>query len=348
MGHMKKYKCPSCFSTKSVIRQRKRKTSIVFFCKRCTKYFSINTYFIDKKAILNDHLDGLSFRKLARKYAISKSQAWNICYGELRKLPDNNKFTFKFCNRFSKVFLFDGKYFNIASEKYNWVILWGIDYFRHDIPVFTLAPSETYQTWARYFSLLRILNLHPKLLVCDDHQGLKLAALNAFPKAKIQTCYNHFKENIRKDIQIRGEGKIKYRDFMKRIELVLNSSNKLSDEVFNRLLFNLYRDYHKDPVALNVLTNIEKHKSELLAYRNIHQSPLTSNLIEGMNKHMQIRLQALSSFQSIEYAKLWWNGYILKRRFTPFTDTKGKFKHLRGKTGVEMTKKQDVVIPSYF
>lgn len=348
MGHMKKYKCPSCFTTASVTRQRKRKTSIVFLCKTCMKYFSVNTYWIDRKAILSDHLDGLSFRKLGRKYRISKSQAWNVCYEELRKLPDSNRFTFNFCSKFSKIFLFDGKYFNVAEDKYDWVILWGIDYFRHDIPVFTIAPAETYQTWARYFSFLRILDLHPKLLVCDDHQGLKLAALNVFPAAKIQTCYNHFKENIRRDIRVRSEGKNKYKDFMMRIESILNSSNKISDETFNHWLFCLYRDYKNDPVALNVLTNIERYKSELLAYRNIPQAPLTNNLIEGMNKHMEIRLQALCSFQTVEYAKLWWNGYILKRRFTPFTDTKGKFRFLRGKTGIEMTKKPEIVIPSYF
>jgi hypothetical protein len=41
-------------------------------------------------------------------------------------------------------------------------------------------------------------------------------------------------------------------------------------------------------------------------------------------------------------------GYILKRRMTPFTDTRGKFIYLRGKTGAEMTQKHGAVIPSYF
>lgn len=348
MGHMKKYKCPTCLTTNEVVKQRKRKTSFVFLCKTCHKYFSVNTHFLDKKSILNDHLDGLSFRKLAVKYHISKSLAWEICQKQLRGLPNNNQFTYKYCNRFSKIFLFDGKYFNVADYHYDWVLLWGVDYLRHDIPVFTLAPAETYQTWARYFSYLRILNLYPQLLVCDDHTGLKLAARNAFPSVKVQTCYNHFKENIRRDLHVRSDQGKQYKPFMRRIESILSSSEKLSDQTFNRWMFYLYQDYKNDPVCLQVLTNIEKSKDELLAYRNIHQAPLTTNLIEGLNGHLEARLQSLRSFQTVEYARLWMNGYVLKRRFTKFTDCRSRFRYLRGKTGVMMTKKYGVDIPSYF
>ena len=105
---MKKYKCPICLTTKKVVKQRKRKTTLVFLCKTCKKYFSTNTHFLDRKEILNDHLDGLSFRKLAIKYDISKSKAWEICNEEFKKLPNNNQFTFNYCSRFSHIFLFDG------------------------------------------------------------------------------------------------------------------------------------------------------------------------------------------------------------------------------------------------
>jgi len=91
-----------------------------------------------------------------------------------------------------------------------------------------------------------------------------------------------------------------------------------------------------------------RYKNELTAYRGIPQSPITSNIIEGMNAHLESRLVALRSFQSPTYARLWMNGYILKRRFTKYTDCKGKFKQLNGKTGVEMTKKSGIDIPSYF
>lgn len=60
---------------------------------------------------------------LAVKYLVSKSQAWDICHEELQKLPNNNQFTYRYCERFSKAFLFDGKYFNTTDQEHDWVIL---------------------------------------------------------------------------------------------------------------------------------------------------------------------------------------------------------------------------------
>lgn len=341
---MKKYKCPSCHSTSSVIRQTKRGKSILFKCKGCIKYFSIKTIYADQKSLLNDHLDGVSFRKLAVKYSVSAMTAWRICEEELQKLPDNNKFTFNYCNRFSQIFVFDGKYFNILGMEYNYALLWGIDYLKHDIPIFTLAPSENYQAWARYFSYFRIINHHPQLLVCDDNANLKLAARKAFPSVKIQTCYNHFKESIRRNLKVRSDNT--YLSFMKRVEDVL--SEKLNDATLDKKLFALYRDFRDDPVCVQVLTNIAKSKDELLAYRGISGAPLTTNLMESFNSHLEARLFSLRHFNSVKHATLWLNGYILKRRLTKFTSCKGKFNSLNGKTGVEMTKKLGVDIPTLF
>ena len=346
MGHMKKYKCPGCLSTSQVIRYGYRGKIIRLFCNGCHRSFSFNPYFLDKKSILYDHLDGLSFRSLANKYKVSHMKIWRICYEELKKLPNNNQFTFNYCNRFSSVFVFDGKYFNVAESEHNRVLLWRVDYFRHDVPVFTVAPSENYQNWSKFFFYFRLLNHHPELLVCDDNINLKMAARKHFPMVKIQTCYNHLKENIRRDLHVRSDNL--YRPFMRRIESILDSSNKLSDENFNSWLWALYRDFSNDSLCKQILINIEKYKAELLAYRNIPQAPLTNNIIEGLNGHLEGRLQKLRSFQTVEHARLWFNGYILKRRFTKFTDCRGKFRYLRGKTRVQMTKKERVNLPLYF
>lgn len=346
MGHMKKYKCPTCVSTSSVIRYGYRKKVLRLFCKRCDHSFSFNPYFLDKKAILSDHLDGLSFRDIARRYDFSPMKAWRICEEELKKLPDNNQFTFQYCDRFSQILIVDGKYFNVVNGKDtdDWVLLWGLDYLRHDIPVISVVPSESYHTWSRFFSYFRIINNRPRLLVCDDLSVIKMAAHTILPGIKIQACYNHFKENIRRELAVRSIDT--YRKFMGRIEDVLTV--KLNDTDINRRLFALYRDYRTDPVCVSVLTNIEKYKTELLAYRGIPQAPITSNIIEGMNAHIESRLHSIRSFQSIQYAKLWFNGYILKRRLTKYTDCKGKFRYMNGKRGVDMTKKQRIDIPIYF
>jgi hypothetical protein len=71
-------------------------------------------------------------------------------------------------------------------------------------------------------------------------------------------------------------------------------------------------------------------------------------MIEGLNSHLEARLFSLRSFQSLQHAKLWMNGYVLKRRFTKFTDCRGKFKFLNGKTGLQMTKKLNLDLPTLF
>jgi len=344
MGHMKKYRCPVCAVTDNVVGFGRRKKVLRYFCKACHKHFSVDPCFLDTKTILSDHLDGLSFRDLSRRYHLSPMKAWRICEEELKKLPNNNQFTFNYCSLFSNTFVFDGKYFNLAGKDHDWVFLWGIDYFRHDIPVFLVAPSESYQSWSKLFFYLRVINHYPELIVCDDNTNLKMAARKSFPAVKIQTCFNHFKENIRRDLKVRSDEA--YKPFMRRIEAVLH--DKQSDEAMNRLLFSLYEDYQKDPVAVSILTNIERYRSELTGYRRIPGSPVTNNIMEGLNSHLESRLAGLCSFQSLSYARLWFNGYVLKRRFTPFTDCRGKFRSLNGKRGVDLTKKPGVDLPSLF
>jgi hypothetical protein len=60
--------------------------------------------------------------------------------------------------------------------KYDWVLLWGVDYKRNDIPVISISPAESYQAWSKYFLYFRILNHYPSLIVCDDNINLKTAA----------------------------------------------------------------------------------------------------------------------------------------------------------------------------
>lgn len=275
---------------------------------------------------------------------MSPMKAWRICEEELRQLPNNNQFTFTYCSQFSSTFVFDGKYFNVASEENDWVLLWGIDYFRHDIPIMIIAPSESYQSWSKFFFYFRIISHHPELLVCDDNTNLKMAARKHFPAVRIQTCFNHFKENIRRNLRVRSEDT--YKVFMKRIEDVL--TKKRNDRDMDKRLIGLYEEYQHDVVALSVLTNIQRYRAELTGYRGVPHSPVTTNMIEGLNAHLEARLVSLRSFQSPAYAKLWMNGYVLKRRFTKFTDCKGKFKSLNGKRGVELTKKERIDLPLLF
>jgi transposase-like protein len=341
---MKKYRCPLCSKTNQVIRYGYRKKVLRLFCKACKRHFSINTFYLFTKQLLLDHLNGLSFRVLGEKYAISKTHAWELCHEALKNIPGNNKITHQYCTRFSPILLCDGKYIHVKGYKGKTPLLWGIDYATHDIPIYTLAPSENYQSWARYFSYFRIISHHPQLLVCDDNPNIKLAARNAFPQVKIQTCTNHFKEKIRKELRVRTDKT--YLHFSQEIDSIL--SKKLAGDVFNKWMRILYEDYSHDPIPLSILIKIQRYASELQAYRGIALAPMTTNLIECFNSHLQARLSSIKGFESFAHANLWLNAYILNRRFTKLSGCTGKFKKLNGVAPIEKTKRDHVFLPTFF
>ena len=294
--------------------------------------------------MLKDHLNGLSFKDLADKYSVSKSTAYRICKEQLKKLPDNNKVTFTYCNRFSPTFEFDAKYINVKGYDRKIAFLWGVDYERHDFPIILLARSESFQSWAKFCEYFRIINHIPNLIVCDDNSPLKIAARYKFPNSKIQTCYNHFKEGIRRDLRVRSDDT--YKKFSREIDQLL--SVKRSTKDFNNFLFRIYQYHKEDPVKLQIIVNIEKRKSEFLAFQGYRRAPVTTNMIEGFNAHLEQRLKHISCFNSFEYAKLWLNAYVLNRRTTKLTDCKARFRFLNGKVPLQMTKKSDVDIPTFF
>lgn len=344
MGDMKKYCCPACKTTHTVIRYGYRKKVLRLFCKTCKRSFSYDPVFLPARVMMNDHLDGLSFGKLANKYGISKTKAYRVVHNELLKLPSNNEFTFKYCNRFSSIFLFDGKYISVKGYDKKIALLWGIDYFRHDTPIFSLAPSESYQSWGRFFSYFRIICHFPTYFCCDDNQPLKAAARHAFPQVKIQTCANHFKENVRRMLHTRTDKT--YQPVIDRLAEVIGYKRSTSD--FTRRMFSLFRDYKHDEIITPLMTMVERSHHELLAYRNIKNAPITTNLIECYNSHLESRLFSLKGFESYRHAKLWLNGYILKRRFTKLTGCTGYFRRLNGCKPIEKTKKLESVIPILF
>jgi hypothetical protein len=294
--------------------------------------------------MLRDHLNGLSFRDIGERYNVSKATAYHKIQKELNKLPENNKVTFNYCNKFSSVFEFDAKYVNVKGYPNKLAFLWGVDYWRHDFPIILLTKKELFKTWAAYFSFFRIINHYPRYIVCDNHHGLKMAARFKFPKVKLQTCYFHFSRGIKNNLRIASDET--YRQFSRSIDKLL--SKKRSKEDFNKQLWGIYRKWQHDPVTRKILTDIEKRKDEFLAFRGFLRCPVTTNMIEGFNSHLEERLKHINSFQSFLHAKLWLNAYVLKRRTTKLTNCRGKFRKINGKTPLEMTKKVDVDLKGFF
>jgi hypothetical protein len=86
-----------------------------------------------------------------------------------------------------------------------------------------------------------------------------------------------------------------------------------------------------------LLTDFRDNKEYLLNYLKYpHLNiPSTTNLLEGFNSQLELRLSSIRGFETVETAKNYVNAWIVKRRLTKFTDCRGKFKKLNGKSPLE-------------
>lgn len=239
----------------------------------------------------------------------------------------------------------DGKYIKVRGFDKAIPLLWGLDYLSHDVPVFEFAPSENYQSWLKYFGYLKSIKYPLQILVCDDNENIKKAAKYIFPNVLVQTCQNHFLENIRRDLQTRTQEK--YRDFVIDLKSEL-FSRKITKADFQKRALRLVKKYTGDNVSLNYLMKIEKSFDELTAYSLVKHCPKETNLIELYNSHLQARLKSIKGFKSFTSAEKWLNAYILRRRFRPFTDCSWKFRCLNGKNSISQTQKKEAVLPLLF
>ncbi len=239
----------------------------------------------------------------------------------------------------------DGKYVKVRGYEKAIPLLWGIDYFTHDVPIFEFAPSENHESWLKYFGYLKSIKYSLQIVICDDNENIKMAARYMFPNVLIQTCQNHFLENIRRDLQVRTEEK--YRDFVFDLKSEL-FSRKITRTDFRQRALKLLKKYTGNQIAVSYLVKIEKSFDELTAATLVPGAPKDTNLIELYNSHLQARLKSIKGFKSFPSAETWLNAYILRRRFRPFRDCCKKFRYLNGKTSISQTCKKEAVLPLLF
>ena len=291
-----------------------------------------------------DHLDGMPLRKIADRYKVSISTAFNKVRSYLDKLPSCADATRAYCSRFSGILVADGKFVCVRGYEKKIPAFYGIDYLSHDIPTYKLMPSENYEACVNYFKSLRLLNYPLRALVSDDNPNIREACLAIYPNAIIQICQNHYLENVRKTLNVRTDAT--FVPFMSKLEALFKF--KRSEDDFNRLARNILNEFKDQSICVSVMLDIHKKKELLLGYLKCKHCPRTTNLIESFNSHLNARLESIKGFKSFKSADLWLNGYFARRRIKRFTDCRGKFKHLNGKKSIEQTQKCDVVIPPLF
>jgi len=238
----------------------------------------------------------------------------------------------------------DGTYISIKGFRRKAVLIWGIDYQTHDISHYIITPSENYQAMVVYFKRLRMLGYNLRYLVCDDNEATKMAARHIYPKVIIQTCLKHYRESMKRDLGLKTSDY--YLDFYLRIEHLFKG--RLAWWEMLPEVAKIHNEFGDDARCEYWLTDIMQRKEELTAYHNFEDTPNTTNLIEAYNSHLKGRLRSIKGFKTLKSAKLWINGYIVKRRLSNFTSCGKKFKHLNGFCSLQKVLKSYQKLPKIF
>lgn len=289
------------------------------------------------------HIDGIPFRKLGDERGVSGVTAYTEVFRELALLPSCLEITRDVCEYSSGIFIIDGKYVKVRGYKEKIPFIYCIDYETHDILFGILAPSEDTQAFLRIFSALKRVKYPLKIVVADDRSSLPIALRMVFPDVPFQLCQNHYIENIRQDLHLRTDST--HHHFFNSMKLRV-FDQYIDDEGLNTALDHLLTNRCEGhPLRERIVMDIHRRRTELFAYVLVKNAPNNTNLIELFNSHFNARLKSLKGFKTFEHAVLWLNGLLLRRRTKAFTDCSPKFKHLNGKSSLQMSIKKQACWP---
>lgn len=324
-----------------------------FYCNDCSHYFGVDHRRKKKASFLNLHLKGTSIRTLADHNKMCIRTAYRRMVEELEALPHNNDVTHDYCNRkrFGGELVVDGKYVKVKGYERKIPLLYGIDYRTHDIPICLLALSESFEAWKQFFTKLKNVDYPLITVTCDDNEAIKMAAEYVFPDVLAQMCHVHFLENIRKELQVRSDET--YQGFMADIEKHIFALPVLGEKNLKRHIRWRAPKHSDDSLKIATLQRIFSHAEELTNYVKAEKwlkakCPKTTNIIESYNSQLEGRLKTIQGFKSFRTAERWLSAWILRRRLTPMTDCKGKFKKLNGTYSLEHTRRGKVQLPNFF
>lgn len=111
------------------------------------------------------------------------------------------------------------------------------------------------------------------------------------------------------------------------------------EDAFNETIASVPRDY---PYLNRIRDRYNDYyeKRDFILASILHPEvklPKTTNLIEGFNSTtLEIRFTSIRGFEKEKYARAYINALILNYRFHKFTDCKKKFKHLNGKSPLQI------------
>lgn len=248
-----------------------------------------------------------------------------------------------YCTYSSGILIVDGKYIKVRGFKQKIPFIYGIDYATHDILFGRLVAAEDERAFLEFFRTLQTLKYPLQIVVADDRSTLPLALKQVFLDIPLQLCQNHYLENIRQALHVRTDHT--HQHFFNSLKKHVFDEYE-NDEKLNTALHRMLTQ-HSDGqiIRQTIVIQIYRRRKELFAYSTIPNCPNNTNLIELFNSHFNARLKSIKGFKTKAHAELWLNGLLLRRRTKPFTDCGPKFKHLNGKSSLQMSIKKQAKWP---
>lgn len=84
-----------------------------------------------------------------------------------------------------------------------------------------------------------------------------------------------------------------------------------------------------------VIAFLERHWLHLMRHHSMHGLPRTNNMAETFNRQLKRRIKTIESFQHRQTAICYMNLLVAYLRLKPYTDCRGRRKHLNGKSRLQ-------------
>lgn len=225
------------------------------------------------------------------------------------------------------------------------VFLCAIDYAKHDIPAGILDFAENGAAFLRLFTMMKEVGYPLRYVVADEAPALKGALRRVFPDATVQLCHVHVLRNIRAMLCL-SEQDAMLSPFYREIKKLLDREG---EAVRRSAWQEMTRSQTIRDGEWEVLKSIRMRWDDLFRYEKAQREgfscPDTNNLIEAYNNHFKSRVKSIKGFEMISSAEQFVNAWMLRRRFTPFRECGGHFKHLNGHTPFSQTRNPDLPYP---
>lgn len=269
------------------------------YCPCCKKWFTKRPYqrtrYTQKDLqLVQDHLDGLSLRRLVERYGSNRQDIGNRITKIIRSFKTCGRVTEELVDAasYQGILVLDGKFVPCKADavasrdgvlprskkrrKIQHGMAWLLytDYHTHDIPVFIAASSENTYDARLGFKALKALRYPLVSVTCDKSPRLIAAVMAEYPRVLVQYCIRHYIVDLQRKLKILNyrriiEGMAKKFDEINYDSraFIRGSSRTRAVRLTNQMLcrigqYEIINDFYETAVGMISAKNIQQKDSK--------------------------------------------------------------------------------------